>query len=164
VVHAPSQTEHFYEAFDQRRAALTLAAPVPVRRPAPTIELPEHTSCPCEPPCKQPDQSLAWPWPWRRQHAAIEVADGDFVACEDGDVVHGIARRFSSTPVALCGLHLDQCVLDRPFGARALWAAGLDVVVVEDLVEPSHPDDRSIILELVSQAIPVISSSALLTR
>jgi hypothetical protein len=138
--------------------------PLAVRRPAPIIDLPRYSTCPCHPPCAPPDQSIAWPWPWRRQHPLIEIADDDFVACEDGDAVYGIVHRSSSEPVAFCGLHLDQCILDRPFGVKALWGAGTDVVILEDLSEPTHPDDRSVVLEAIAKGVPVHNSSTVRTR
>lgn len=162
VIHAPSQTERFYESSHQFIRAREAATQLPARRARPTIAVPRYATCPCAEPCPPPDESEAWPWPWRRQHPAIGIGSEDFVACEDGGAVYGILRQESLAPVALCGLHLDQCVLDRPFGARALWAAGIDVMTLEDLTEPSHPVDRGVVLDAIAQHLPVAESSALL--
>jgi nicotinamidase-related amidase len=163
VIHAPAQTEAFYKSDIQFRRAREAAAPLPARRQRPSIAVPRYPTCPCDEPCTPPDQSADWPWPWRRQHPAIEIASDDFIACEDGEAVFGIIRAKSSDPVAICGLHLDQCVLDRPFGAKALWAAGIDVVILEDLTEPTHPNDRSLVLDAIKGHLPVSKSSDQLT-
>ena len=162
VIHAPSQTDPFYEASVPYRRAKDLARPlVPQRRP-PLVGLPVYDTCPCDPPCPPPDETgAAWPWPWRRQHEAIQIADTDFIACDDGDVVHGIVAPVGFA-VALCGLHLDRCILDRPFGAKALWAAGIDVVILEDLTEPTHPSDRQLVLDRIAEALPVARSDVTL--
>lgn len=162
VIHAPSQTEPFYESSDQFIRAREAATQLPARRPRPNIVVPRYATCPCAEPCPPPDESAAWPWPWRRQHPVIEVAAEDFVACEDGSAVYGIIRQESLAPIALCGLHLDQCVLDRPFGAKALWVAGVNVMILGDHTEPSHPDDRGRVLDAIAQHLPVADSSALL--
>ena len=134
---------------------------VPSHRPRLTIDLPQHSTCPCDEPCTSPDLAAEWPWPWHRQHPAIDIASEDFVACEDGDAVYGIIRQASPQPVAICGLHLDHCVLDRPFGAKALWTAGIDVVIVDDLTEPSHPADRVAVLDAIAEHLPVSNSSVM---
>jgi nicotinamidase-related amidase len=162
VIHAPSQTKAFYESNAQFLRARETAAPLPAHRPRPSIDLPRHSTCPCDQTCTPPDASAAWPWPWRRQHPLIDIASDDFIACEDGDAVYGIVREKASRPVALCGLHLDQCVLDRPFGAKALWGADIDVVILEDLTEPTHPKDRSVVLDTIARHLPVGSSSDVL--
>jgi nicotinamidase-related amidase len=163
VIHAPSQTEPFYEGTPPYERAVALTAPAAAVRGRPEIPVPAHPRCPCTPPCEPPDAGAAeWPWPWRHQHPGIEVADEDFVVCEDGDAVVGIARAMGSSPVAICGLHLDQCVLDRPFGAKALWAAGLDVVVLDGLCATSHPDDHATVVAAIRSVLRVGTPDELL--
>lgn len=163
VIHAPSQTEPFYEKSPQYSRAQDAAAPLTARRPLPTIDLPRYSACPCEQSCLPPDQAEPWPWPWRRQHGVIEVAAEDFVACENADAINGVIQTVHAAPVALCGLHVDECILERPFGAKALWASGIDVVILEDLSEPTHPSDRATVLSAIAKSLPVTTSSALLT-
>jgi nicotinamidase-related amidase len=161
VIHAPSQTDAFYDATPQYERALRAARPLGSDRPPPTIALPQHPTCPCEPPCAPPDTTAPWPWPWRRQHERIDIAAEDHVACDNADVVNGVIQTAHAAPVVLCGLHLDECVLDRPFGAKALWAGGIDVVILEDLTEPAHPSDRAAVLSAIARSLPVVSSATL---
>lgn len=161
VLHAPAQTEPFYEQWPQYAAAQRLRQTRPAARSAPVaLDFGTSEGCGCDDAkCVEPDAGATeWPWPWRRQHESIRVEDGDFIVCEDGDAAYGVLAAVNPARVLICGVHTDKCVLDRPFGMIAMWIAGVDMTLVGDLTEASQPRRTREVVDTIARVLPVMSS------
>ena len=146
VIHCPSDVTKFYENTPQRR--LAQAAPpaqpkVELKRwyfldPAKEPPLPiDDTDGGC-------DGAQTWkkgdPYPWTRQHPAIEIMEGDAVT--DTAEAYNLMRQRGIEQVLICGVHLNMCVLGRPFGIRQLVAQDLKVALVRDLTDTMYNPER----------------------
>jgi nicotinamidase-related amidase len=80
--------------------------------------------------------------PWTRQTAAIEIADGDAVT-DDGQETWNLLQERKIENVILCGVHLNMCVLGRPFAIRQMVKLGKTVALIRDMTDtmynPDHP-------------------------
>lgn len=153
VIHAPSTCTAFYKETPQRKRAQ--AAPF-ARTPImlATSErwgtawnwpdgkregvLPIDDSdmgCDCKEKCEIRS-------PWTRQIAAIEIAEGDAIT-DDGQETWNLLSERKIENVILCGVHLNMCVLGRPFAIRQLVKLGKNVALVRDMTDtmynPDHP-------------------------
>jgi len=142
IIHCPSDTMKFYEGTPQRR----LAQSAPVTEP----KVPLQRWCKLDPANEAPlpiddsdggcDCPMTWkkgdPWPWTRQHPAIEIAEGDAIT-ESAEAYYLIRQRGIEN-VLICGVHLNMCVLGRPFGIRQLSAQGLPVLLLRDLTDTMY--------------------------
>ncbi len=153
VIHAPSTCTAFYKDTPQRkRAQAAPAAKTPV--PLATAErwgtawnwpdgkregvLPVDDSdmgCDCKVKC-------AIRSPWTRQTAAIEIAEADAVT-DDGQETWNLLAGRGIENVILCGVHLNMCVLGRPFAIRQMVKLGKNVALIRDMTDtmynPDHP-------------------------
>ncbi|QEG28546.1 Isochorismatase family protein [Gemmata obscuriglobus] len=153
VIHAPSTCTDFYKDTPQRkRARIAPFAKTPV--PLATAErwgtawnwpdgtreavLPvDDSDMGCD--CKVKCEIRA---PWTRQTAAIDIADGDAIT-DNGQETWNLLTERGIENVILCGVHLNMCVLGRPFAIRALVKQGKTVALMRDMTDtmynPSHP-------------------------
>jgi len=177
IIHCPSGTMDFYK--DQPAQQLAMAAPK-VEPPVPlekwchrdfTSEAPlpiddSDGGCDCPRTWKKGD-----PYPWTRQHAAIEIAPGD--AITDSAEAYYLMRQRGIENVIVCGVHLNMCVLGRPFAIRQLVKEGLHVALVRDLTDTmynpempphvSHFEGTRLMVEHVEKYwCPTFASNALL--
>ncbi|HYR59678.1 MAG TPA: cysteine hydrolase family protein, partial [Chthoniobacteraceae bacterium] len=177
IIHCPSGTMPFYK--DHPARLLAMAAPkaeppVPLQGwchldPEAESPLPIDDSdggCDCPRTWKKGD-----PYPWTRQHAAIEIENGD--AITDSAEAYYLIRQRGIDNVLVCGVHLNMCVLGRPFAIRQLVKQGLHVALVRDLTDtmynPERPPNVShfagtrLMIEHVEKYwCPTIASTALL--
>jgi nicotinamidase-related amidase len=153
VIHAPSTCTGFYKDTPQRKRAQ--AAPF-AKTPAPlsTSErwgtfwnwpdgkregvLPiDDSDMGCD--CKMKCEIRA---PWTRQTAAIDIADDDAIT-DNGQETWNLLSERKIENVILCGVHLNMCVLGRPFAIRALVKQGMNVALMRDMTDtmynPDHP-------------------------
>jgi len=152
IIHAPSTCTDFYKNTPQRR--LALAAPfAPTPSPLATAQrwgtcwnwpdpkregvLPIDDSdmgCDCKVKCEIVP-------PWKRQIAAIELADGDAVT-DDGQETWNLLAQRRIDNVILCGVHLNMCVLGRPFAIRQMVRLGKNVALIRDMTDTMYNPDR----------------------
>lgn len=142
IIHCPSGTMGFYKDTPQRKLAQA-APPVEPRVPlqrwckidlAAEAPLPIDDTdggCDCERTWKQGD-----PYPWSRQNAAIEIAEGD--AITDSAEAYYLMEQRGIENVIVMGVHLNMCVLGRPFAIRQLVAQGKNVVLMRDLTDTMY--------------------------
>jgi nicotinamidase-related amidase len=152
VIHAPSSVTEFYAGTPQRRRALEARFhPTPI---------PLSTS---------PRWGTAWCWtdgtregvlpiddsdmgcdcaekcpiepPWTRQHPAIELFPEDALT-DNGQETWNLLKERNIQHVLLCGVHLNMCVLGRPFGIRQMVKLGQDVVLLRDLTDTMYNPER----------------------
>ena len=140
IIHAPSDTLDFYAGHPSRKLAQDappVETAIPLERwvhliPEREGRLPIDDSdggCDCQPQCSQGQ-------PWRRQIAALEIMDGD--AITDSAEAFYLMRQRGITNVLIMGVHVNMCVLGRPFGIRQLVRQGMAVALVRDLTDAMY--------------------------
>jgi nicotinamidase-related amidase len=153
VIHAPSTCTGFYEGTPQRRQAQSAPfnpSPVPLvtterwgtawcwTDPKREAVLPIDDSdmgCDCLP-VKCPIRT-----PWTRQISAIEIAEADAITDHGQETWNLLAKRGIEN-VILCGVHLNMCVLGRPFAIRQMVRLGKNVALIRDLTDTMYNPER----------------------
>jgi nicotinamidase-related amidase len=148
VVHAPSDTMAFYKDTSERKLAQQAPRVVPAGKEAPPLigwqaldprrepPLPIDDAdggCPCHPKCRTYRA-------WSRQIETIRIEPGDAVA-DDAQVYYLLEQRGIEN-VILLGVHVNMCVLGRPFGIRQMVGHGKHVVLVRDLTDSMYNPER----------------------
>lgn len=140
IIHCPSDTMDFYKDHPGRR--LAQAAP----KIATTIPL--ENWCPL-----QPDREAPLPIDdsdggcdgcpdcpgfkaWTRQHPALDILPGD--AITDSAEAYYLMRERGITNVIVMGVHVNMCVLGRPFSIRQMARQGQNVVLMRDLTDSMY--------------------------
>lgn len=152
VIHAPSSVTAFYKDSPQRQRALKApfaATPVPLvteerwgtawcwtdaRREGVLPIDDSDMGCDCKVKCKIREA-------WSRQTAAIEIADGDAIT-DNGQETWNLLTQHGIDHVMICGVHLNMCVLGRPFAIRQLVKLGKNVALVRDLTDTMYNPER----------------------
>jgi nicotinamidase-related amidase len=148
VIHAPSTCMAPYEGTPQRRLAQE-APHVETKLPLATStrwgtcwawpdpqresELPiddTDMGCDCAEKCEIREA-------WTRQIEAIHIEDGDAVT-DNGQELFNLFKQRDIRHVAILGVHLNMCVLGRPFGIRQMVKQGMDVCLVRDLTDTMY--------------------------
>lgn len=149
VVHAPSTCVDFYKETPARRRAID----APVSKPP--IELAseqrwgtawDYPDEPREPPMPIDDSDMGCDCavtceisaPWKRQIAAIEIDDQRDAITDNGQELCNLFAERGVDNVIICGVHLNMCVLGRPFAIRQLVKMGKQVVLVRDLTDTMY--------------------------
>ncbi|MCI0746229.1 MAG: isochorismatase family protein [Verrucomicrobia subdivision 3 bacterium] len=153
VIHAPSTCTGFYEGTAARkRAQMARFAATP--GPLATSErwgtawcwtdakregvLPIDDSdmgCDCQPEkCKIREA-------WTRQIGIIEIADEDAVT-DNGQETWNLLAGRGIENVILSGVHLNMCVLGRPFAIRQMVRLGKNVALVRDMTDTMYNPER----------------------
>ncbi len=153
IIHAPSSVTDFYTKTPQRKAAQKApfsAAPVALSQaerwgttwcwPDPKFEsvLPIDDSdmgCSCQPEkCEIRDA-------WSRQIASIEIHPNDVIT-DHGQETYNVLEAHGIKNVILSGVHLNMCVLGRPFGIRQMVKLGKNVALARDLTDTMYNPER----------------------
>jgi nicotinamidase-related amidase len=149
VVHCPSTCVDFYKDTAARRRASDAPAvkskvelataerwgtawcwPDKSREPDLPID-DSDMGCDCEKQCKiEP--------PWKRQIATIEIDDTRDAITDNGQELCNLFAKHGIENVMICGVHLNMCVLGRPFGIRQLTKLGTNVVLVRDMTDTMY--------------------------
>lgn len=80
--------------------------------------------------------------PWKTQSKLIEIdADRDFIS-DRGDEVWNVLESRGIKNVVLVGVHLNMCVLGRPFGLRQMVRNGKNVVLMRDMTDCMYNPKR----------------------
>ena len=180
VIHAPSDTMAFYEGSAARKlaqGAAKIEPPTPHKGwryldAAKEGKLPIDDSdggCDCGVKCEQAKNGK---WPWTRQHAAVEIIEGDAVSDKGPEIFNLLAGRKIKN-IIICGVHLNMCVLGRPFGIRQLTEWKFNIILVRDLTDTmynpklppmvSHDKGTQLMIEHVEKFwCPTATSAALL--
>ena len=153
IIHAPSTCTAFYEGTPQRNLAKNAkfsSTPVPLTTaprwgtawswPDPKHEavLPIDDSdmgCDCQPvKCTIRDA-------WTRQISTIEIKDGDAIT-DNGQETWNLLQERGIENVILCGVHLNMCVLGRPFAIREMVKLGKNVALMRDMTDTMYNPER----------------------
>jgi putative heme-binding domain-containing protein len=73
---------------------------------------------------------------WTRQHPAIEIRDGD--AITDSAEAYYLMRQRGITNVIVMGVHINMCVLGRPFSIRQMVRQGQNVLLMRDMTDSMY--------------------------
>jgi nicotinamidase-related amidase len=152
VIHAPSSVVDHYEATEERSRAqraphsdtpvplsdaerwgTSWCWPVPEREPDLPID-DSDMGCDCDPECDLSD-------PWTRQIEALRIDSEDAIT-DDGQETWNLLELNDIEHVILCGVHLNMCVLGRPFGIRQMVMLGKDVVLLRDMTDSMYDRDQ----------------------
>lgn len=153
IIHAPSSVVDFYRTAPQRhyaRKAPFTKAPVKLSAkdrwgtkwcwPDPAFEgvLPIDDSdmgCSCEEPKCEIREA------WTRQIKSIEILKGDAIT-DNGQETYNLLAARKIDNVILCGVHLNMCVLGRPFGIRQMVKVGKKVALMRDMTDTMYNPQR----------------------
>ncbi len=153
VIHAPSSVADFYSGTPQRKlaqAAPFSKTPVPLAAsprwgtawcwtdPKHEAVLPVDDSdmgCSCE------GKKCEIVPPWKRQIATLELAEGDALT-DDGQETWNLLSARGIDHVILCGVHLNMCVLGRPFAIRQQVYLGKHVAFIRDMTDSMYNPER----------------------
>lgn len=153
IIHAPSSVTDYYQDTPQRaRARKAPFAPTPhplstAERwgthwcwPDPEFEnvLPIDDSdmgCSCTPnKCEIRDA-------WTKQIELLEIHPADAIT-DDGQETFNLLAERGINNVILCGVHLNMCVLGRPFGIRQMVKLGKNVALLRDMTDTMYNPER----------------------
>ncbi len=80
--------------------------------------------------------------PWKTQSKLVEIdADRDFIS-DRGDEVWNVLESRDIKNVILVGVHLNMCVLGRPFGLRQMVRNGKHVALMRDMTDCMYNPKR----------------------
>lgn len=152
IIHAPSSVTSFYKDTPQRK--LALAAPF-ARTPKPLVTTERWGTCwywidgkregvlpiddsdmGCDCPVKCTIREA-----WTRQTPGIEMMPGDAVT-DHGQETWNLLTERGIDHVMICGVHLNMCVLGRPFAIRQMVSLGKKVALVRDLTDTMYNPER----------------------
>jgi len=150
IVHAPAGCMEYYAgtpARERAQRAPRVPSPVPVdwnerdaSREAPLPPaLGDETPCSCEP--GEPCTKGGAPYPWTHQISSVEISSADAVT-DDGQELLALLEDSAIEDVVVMGVHLNRCVLGRPYGIRQLVYWGKRPVLCRDLTDSYHRDPR----------------------
>jgi nicotinamidase-related amidase len=150
IVHAPAGCMDYYAgtpARERARRAPRVALPVPAdwqdwnpAREAPLpLALADDTPCSCAP--GEPCTLGGPPYPWTQQIDSIGIDSTDAVT-DDGAELLALLEHRGIEDVVVMGVHLNRCVLGRPYGVRQLVYWGKRPVLCRDLTDSYHRDPR----------------------
>jgi len=149
VIHAPSSVVDFYKDTPQRQHAIKAKfheTPVPLatvqrwgtawcypdkdREPKMPID-DEDMGCDCKKPKCEIREA------WTRQIDLIDIHDDDAIS-DNGQETWNLLEERGIDNVILMGVHLNMCVLGRPFGIRQMVKLGKNVVLMRDMTDTMY--------------------------
>jgi nicotinamidase-related amidase len=151
IIHAPSTVTKFYEDTPQRR----LARQAPFARPPSLVTTERWGTCWYWPDAKREgvlpiddsdmgcDCAVKCPIreAWTRQTPGIPLVEGDALTDHGQETWNLLAER-GIDHVLICGVHLNMCVLGRPFAIRQQVAWGKKVALIRDLTDTMYNPER----------------------
>lgn len=153
VIHAPSSVTRFYEGTPQRKRAQS--APF-AKTPVPLATAPRWGTAWCwtdarhegvlpiddtDMGCSCSGTKCTVREAWTRQIPAIELFPEDALT-DDGQETWNLLAQHGIRHVILCGVHLNMCVLGRPFAIRQMVYLGQDVVLMRDFTDTMYNPER----------------------
>lgn len=134
VIHCPSDCMDYYKDTPQRKAIQAVAkATPPKERDLPDPPLPiddKDGGCDDENP-KKPFKA------WKKQHDAIEIAEGDFVT-DQGSEVYNVIKARGIEHLLVMGVHTNMCVLNRTFAIKKMTRWGVRCILIRDLTDAMY--------------------------
>jgi nicotinamidase-related amidase len=153
IIHAPSSVVDFYEGSPQRK----LAQRAPFAKPPIQLATAQRwgtTWCwtdadreavlpidDSDMGCSCVGEKCEISEAWSRQNPLIEMVDGDALT-DDGQETFNLLEERGIENVILCGVHLNMCVLGRPFAIRQMVRLGKNVALTRDLTDTMYNPQR----------------------
>jgi nicotinamidase-related amidase len=149
IVHCPSTCVDFYKDTPARRRAMNAPfAKPPIQlatseRWGTAWDWPDESrepplpiddsdmGCDCEPRCELRE-------PWTRQIATIQIDHERDAITDNGQELYNLLTKREIDNVAICGVHLNMCVLGRLVAIRQLVKLGKQVVLVRDMTDTMY--------------------------
>jgi nicotinamidase-related amidase len=146
IVHAPSDTMAFYEGHPARQRVLdvpAVATPADLQHDEPPLPVDPTDACDTCPDEMHPKHERGMPYPWTRQHAAIDVDETrDVVSCS-GQELWSYYQHRGIEHVLEMGVHTNMCILNRTFSIKQMVRWGMDIALIRDMTDcmynPSKP-------------------------
>ena len=153
VIHAPSSVTRFYEDTPQRQRAKS--APF-AKTPVPLATAQRWGTAWCwidgkhegvlpiddtDMGCSCPGTKCTIREAWTRQIATIDLFPEDALT-DDGQETWNLLVQHGIRHVILCGVHLNMCVLGRPFAIRQMAYLRQDVVLMRDFTDTMYNPER----------------------
>src|SRR5262245_22349597 len=144
IIHCPSDTMKHYEGTAARQlaqAAPAVTPKVPLQR---WCSLDRSREAPL--PIDDADGGCdAWPacknyTAWTQEHPALEIQAGDAVT--DSAEAYYLMQQRGIENVIVMGVHLNMCVLGRPFSIRQMISQGKNVVLMRDMTDTMYNSRR----------------------
>ena len=149
IVHAPSTCTGFYKDSPARKRAQQSPAATP---PAPLSTKERWGTAWCWPdPAREPDlpiddsdmgcdcaKKCTIREAWTRQIAAIDIDPSLDAITDNGQEMVNLLAERKIRHVVLLGVHLNMCVLGRPFAIRQMVHQGRDVALVRDMTDTMY--------------------------
>ena len=142
IIHAPSDTMKYYEGTPQRlrmRRAPMASSATPILSCPRDSE--EERIFPIDDKAGGCDDPILrdWtgPYPWTRENPALDVVGFDGVS-DNGQEIYNFCKQEGIVNVALMGVHVNICILNRSFGIRQMKRLGFQVVLVRDLTDAMY--------------------------
>lgn len=153
IIHAPSSVVDFYNGTPQRK----LAQNAPYSKPP--IQLAESQRwgtawCWTDPKyeavlpiddsdmgCSCKGEKCEIRSAWSRQIKLIDLVPGDALT-DNGQETYNLLAERKIDNVILCGVHLNMCVLGRPFAIREMVKLKKNVALIRDLTDTMYNPER----------------------
>lgn len=146
IVHAPSDTMGFYEGHPARRRVLDVPAvepPADIEHDDPPLPVDATDPCDTVPDHKHPKYERGMPYPWTREHPAIQIDQARDVISANGRELYSYYRHRGIEHILEMGVHTNMCILNRTFSIKQLVRWGLQPVLIRDMTDcmynPSRP-------------------------
>jgi hypothetical protein len=78
---------------------------------------------------------------WTRQISAIQIADQDAIT-DDGQETWNLLEDRGIKNIMIMGVHLNMCVLGRPFAIRQMVKLGKNVALVRDMTDTMYNHEK----------------------
>lgn len=159
IAHAPSETMDYYANHPARQRVLgngpvELAAPARPETPELPVQVGATEGC-------DSTEAVRTEAVWTRQHSGIDIdGEQDLISDDGAELTHAFRAR-GITTVLIIGVHTNMCILNRPFGIRALVGYGFRTVLVRDLTDAmydpadapyvSHDEGTRLLIEYIEK-------------
>lgn len=146
VVHAPSDTMPFYAGTPARQRVLDTSPadpPADLEHDDPSLPI-DATGGGCDtlPDHAHPKYERGMPYPWSRQHPAIEIDQARDLISDNGKDLYAAYRQRGIGHVLIMGVHTNMCILNRTFAIKQLVRWGIDVALLRDLTDTMYNPAR----------------------
>jgi nicotinamidase-related amidase len=176
IVHAPSDTMPFYEGQPARRRVLDVPRvepPADLAHDEPPLPVDPTDACDTLPDHDHPKHERGMPYPWTRQHPAIEIDQERDVVSADGRELYSYYRHRGIEHVLEMGVHTNMCILNRTFSIKQMVRWGVDIALVRDLTDAmynparppyvSHEEGTRLVVEFIQKFwCPTVTSDEVL--
>jgi nicotinamidase-related amidase len=143
IIHAPSQVISFYQGTPERQLAESapfVQSPIPIswndldESREEKYPVDDTDWCDDTPKCPIAEIENKQAWPWTRQHPAVKILSGDAIS-DNGQEIYNLLESRGIKNTIMTGVHINRCVLGRPFGIRQMVMLGKNVVLAQDLTD-----------------------------